>query len=466
MKHALWVAIVVVLAGMTWAEDDLPVMRSNQERVSIRDGRDFRDHTWILTPEAKPDVYSVDLLHGEPHTVTFISDVDSISFQVEEGGTYDFIVRWGDKVCYTQLVGRRFIPAAVFDADTQRQRRGKTFIEVPEVYELVNVAIAMTSLGDDRNFVYQASPYHERVRAHFGAYRNHPFVAGLDSLFRRDTGHYATIKMNGNAFEFDAQGKIVPSSVYDRTGFRNERTNSLRPYLQRMQAFADASGFRRFYEENMQLYQQQIAFFRDSVGVAEMKRWLDRNFPGSDDYDTYRIIFSPLVSYNQSTTWFESNGFKELQPHINFPYRADANPSGTLSHEAETIFRGNILFTELNHGYINPRGDQFRREVAEAISHRDTWVDKTRDPRYYRGNATFHEYMNWGLVCLRILDTVPKGEQAELIDRVERMMVDSRGFRQFRPYNAFLMDLYANRDPQTTLSDLYPQIIAWFASNN
>ena len=35
--------------------------------------------------------------------------------------------------------------------------------------------------------------------------------------------------------------------------------------------------------------------------VAEMKRWLDKNFPTSNDYDTSRI-FSPLVAYDQSTT--------------------------------------------------------------------------------------------------------------------------------------------------------------------
>jgi hypothetical protein len=46
-----------------------------------------------------------------------------------------------------------------------------------------------------------------------------------------------------------------------------------------------------------------------------------------------------------------------------------------------------------------------------------------------------------------------------LIERVENMKVDRRGFLQFRTYNAFLMDLYANREPRTTLADLYPQII-------
>ncbi len=35
-----------------------------------------------------------------------------------------------------------------------------------------------------------------------------------------------------------------------------------------------------------------------------MKRWLDAQFPTSHAYDTYNIVFSPLVAYNQSGTSF------------------------------------------------------------------------------------------------------------------------------------------------------------------
>ena len=58
-----------------------------------------------------------------------------------------------------------------------------------------------------------------------------------------------------------------------------------------------------------------------------MKRWLDKHFPTSNHYDSYKIIFSPLVNSSQSSTWFESNGFKELQPHVNFPW--PWKPTGT-----------------------------------------------------------------------------------------------------------------------------------------
>ena len=109
------------------------------------------------------------------------------------------------------------------------------------------------------------------------------------------------------------------------------------------------------------------------------KRWLDRNFPTSNDYSTYNIIFSPLVAYNQSSNWFESNGFKELQPHVNFPYPQDIK-SLRLSPQAEIVYRGNIVFTEINHAFrgesyqpptLEERWGLVRRHCAEEIHDRE-----------------------------------------------------------------------------------------------
>jgi Domain of unknown function (DUF4932) len=247
-----------------------------------------------------------------------------------------------------------------------------------------------------------------------------------------------------------------------------EATNTLRPYLAMLQSFADAADFRKFYRENSQTYEDQIAFYRDVANIAEMKRWLDRNFPGSSDYDTYKIIFSPLVAYNQSTTWFSSNGFKELQPHVNFPYPEDVKRYGPvgLSEKSAIIFRGDIVFTEINHGYINPEADKYADRILKAISNRDRWVEKSKGEGYYGGIAAFNEYMNWALVSLRFVDYAPREEQDKMIAGVDRMMTERRGFPQFKAFDTFLVDLYRNREPGQTLADLYPQIIEWFEKNN
>ena len=464
-----YLLLFLLLAASGSAEPSaLPSIRSNAGNVSIQDGEVLKRDAWRLSPEADPDVYEVELVQGRPHKITFITDVDSISFLVEEGKQYDFIIRFGDRDCHTRIVGTRFTPAAQFDEAYRSTHQGKTFVEVPEVYELVNVAIAMTPTGiADRDLVYHDSEYYERMRAWFDKHRDQPLVAALDAELAANPNQYFTLKMNGYAFEFDEHDKLVPSKVYDRTGFTAERRNALRPYLEKLQAFSDATGFRRFFRENAATYQDQIAFFRDIADVGEMKRWLDRNFPTSSDYDGYKIIFSPLVAYNQSATWFESNGFKELQAHVNYPYPQDLTryTQEALSPRAAVLYRGNIVFTELNHGYINPEADKYGDRILKAVSDRDHWVDKSKGPDYYPSIALFNEYMNWGLVSLRLVDYSPPDELAGMVARVDRMMVERRGFRRFKEFDAFLMDLYRARKPPQTIADLYPQIIEWFEKN-
>ncbi|HYR26958.1 MAG TPA: hypothetical protein VEU30_00745 [Thermoanaerobaculia bacterium] len=328
----------------------------------------------------------------------------------------------------------------------------------------MNVAIAMTptALAKD-GLVNQRSDYYKRMRAWFDKHTAHPLLAAFEKELAAN--NYFNLKMNGAAFEFDRGGKLVQSKTYDRTGWG--KANPLRQYLPLLQSFADETKFRAFFKENRKTYEEQIAFYRDTADIEAMQRWLRGNFP-TRGYDTTRVIFSPLVGYNQSANWFESNGFRELQPHVNFPYPADpACNLPELSAEARVLCRGGIVFTEINHGYINPEADKHAARISKAISNRDHWVDKAKEPGYYGGSATFNEYMNWGLVSLYIADApISEEEKKVLIARIDRMMVKNRSFPQFEQFDAFLVDLYRNRTSGETLADLYPRIIDWFERNN
>lgn len=461
---------IFIFAVAASAQDNLPVIKSNVGVISIQDGDVLKKGEWSLAPEAKPDVYEAALIDGKPHRVTFITDVDQITFDVEEGKKYDFIVRFGDKDCYTQIVGTRWIPTARFDKQYQKAHRGKISVSIPEAYELVNIAIAITPTAiANKNLVYQNSEYYKAVREWFDKYADHPLIAALETELKRDQNRYFTLKMNGNAFVFDANGKLARSKVFDRTGFNGERSNSLLPYFDLLKDFAVATKFRDFFKQNKKTYDEQIAFYRQTADLTAMKKWLDRNFPTSNDYNFYNIVFSPLVAYNQSVTWLEDGGFKELQPHVNFPYAADLKRSGpefSLSPKSEIIFRGNIVFTEMNHGYINPEADKYAERIVKAVSNRDIWVEKRMGGGYYPGIAAFNEYMNWALVNLRAADIAPKQDQQKMIDAVERMMVKSRGFPKFAEFDRFLIEIYVNRKKGQTLADLYPQIVEWFEKNN
>ena len=460
MRSPLAVSILIAFA-LPLVAQELPEMESDAPSVSIRDGARFQSMGWRLAPELNPDVYEAMLESGRPHRVTFISGIDSLGFLVEEGRHYDFIIRYNGVPHYTRIVGTRLVPAATFDSTYRARHRGTTRIQIPEVYELVNVVISLTrTAAANPGLVYENSAYRARVRDWFAGFEDHAAVLRIDSVLAGNFNMYFTLKMNGYAFEFDDAGRIVKSPVYDRTGFVNERTNTLEPFIAELQAFSDSSNFRQFYGRNQGTYLAQIAFYRDSADVAGMLDWLRRNFPEQRPYDAFNIVFSPLVGYNQSVTWLESNGFSELQPHVNFPYvRMDS-----VSEPAVTLMRGNIVFTELNHGFINPEADRYPERIAAAISNRDLWVDSARGPGYYGGIAAFNEYMNWVLVSLYLADRAPPGDLPRLLAAVDRTMI-RRGFPRFPELSAFLVELYRNRG-ERTLADLYPDIIAWFERRN
>jgi hypothetical protein len=462
---ALWCVAATEVVGKP------AILKATRPVVSVQEGSALRKDAWRLAPEAKPDVYEVELKDGKPLKVTFISDVDSISFEVEEGEQYDFIIQHGDDLCQTRIVGLRAIPAAVFDAAYRAAHTGKISVEIPEVYELVSIALAMTpALQADRSLVYHDSDYYAAMRKWFDPFAGHPAIAELGAALAQNPGLYASLKMNGYAFEFDEEGRLTGSAVYDRTAFPNEKRNALRPFIGRLQSFADASRFRAFYEENRSTYARQIAFYTQDADLEGMRSWLIRNFPGpGGGYDSYKIIFSPLVAYNQSATWMESNGFKELQAHVNFPYPQDVTrlTNGVaLSPRSETLLRGAIVFTEMNHGFINPEADKYAARVLQATCHRDRWVDPSKGPGYYGGISAFDEYMNWGLVSLRAVDLAPAEDRQALISIVDAMMTGRRGFPQFAAFDAFLVDLYVHRKPGQPIAELYPRIIQWFEEHD
>lgn len=471
MRLILFAVAALCWAAQVRADGELPVLRATGPVVSIREGATLYRNAWRLAPDVKPDVYEATLTSGRPLPVTFLSDVDSIRFLVQAGQSYDFIIQNGADRCLTRVTGVRVAPAAVFDRGYQAAHRGRISVEVPEVYELVNIVIALTPTGiANRNLVYHGSDYYAAVMKRFDPYRSHPLVAEFDSVLRHSIYLYANLKMNGYAFDFDGKGRLVRSRVYDRTGFPSDRRNWLVPYQRLLQSFADTSGFRAFYRENRALYESQVRFYTDTCGVDSMRAWLDRNFPGRSGYDGYKVIFSPLVAYNQSATWMEGNGYRELQAHVNYPYPQDVPRrvgAATLSPAATTVLRGDIVFTELNHGYINPEADRYEERVLQATSRREHWVEPRMGSGYYEGISTFNEYMNWGLVSLRAVDLVPAAEeQRTIVKAVDDMMTGTRGFPRFRAFDAFLVELYRRRAAGQTVADLYPRIVEWFEMEN
>lgn len=433
------------------------------KQLDIRLGAETQSGGWTLTEGLNPDTLTVPIARRDGRVRACLALGQRAHCQeVGVGERHDFVVRSGGKDYPTRFEGVYRAPMAVFDAAYRAERQGRISADIPEVYELVNVAIALTSYAAEKpGLVYVASPYHEEVMARYDTLKDHPFVLSLDKAMRADLFNYFHLKMNGYAFVYGADGRIERSRIYDRTGFNGRPSNDLAPLLAQMQDFSDKAAFRTFFAEHQALYQQQKDFYRDKLDLAGMQDWLRSRFPGVKPYDTINLVFSPLVFGSQSVTWITVDGFSELQPHVNFPYPDVVEKD--LSPEAAALRRGYIAFTEINHGFINPTADRHGARVAAAIADRKRWAKAGTSSDSYSSNASvFNELMNWGLVSLYVVDKAPPADQAKMLADLDVFMSARRGFVGFPEFNAFLVDLYRKRAPGKTVEDLYPDILTWF----
>lgn len=436
-----------------------PLVRATKPLATIRVGHSRPKNNWSILPATRPDVYEANV-EGTATNVEFITDIDSITFSLKPGQTYPFVVLLnGRDSAFTEVKGVVYTKPARFTESYKKANDGKTRLEIPPVYELVNVLLALTpTCQSDSGIVSRQPPYYPAVMHRFTTYLDEPIINLMDSLVK--AGRYFDIKTDAYAFDYDPQGHIIRSTIYDRINWG--RANSLLPYVHWLQQFSDKVNFLQFYLDNQAIYTAQIQTYHDSLQVGEMVTWLNRNFP-TTRYNVFKVIWSPLVGNNQSATWLEDNGFREMQAHVNFPYRAMTDLIG-VSTRSNRVKRGNIVFTEINHAFINPEGEKstYAEGINRAFANVSKWAEGLALKNYGNAYACFNEYLNWGLVSLRYLDYADGSDLGKLSANVETAMVKRRGFYRFADFNRYLIGLYQTRKSGDTIADLYPQIVDWF----
>ncbi|MET0242099.1 MAG: DUF4932 domain-containing protein [Flavitalea sp.] len=350
----------------------------------------------------------------------------------------------------------KLVKPATFSDQYKRDNDGKTIIEVPEVYELMNVIFALTEYGKS-GAIEKETTYYNAVVNHFSEHAKHAAVQLADSLLKVSPGYfYLHLKMDSYAYIF-SDNNIVNGGIYNRiaTGDRNE----LEPYIPMLENFAVKSGFRKFYDANKEYYTSLRSQLRDQVDIAKMKTWLEEQFP-STKYSVLKLIFSPLVGWNQSAAFLSDNEFTEAQAHINFPFIKAAD-----KQLPEEVLRGKrmlIAFTEINHAYLNPEAEKYRKLIDSVFRNLSEWNTSGKPSAGYdEPLICFEEYMNYALVTLYYSEILDKKAFETLTRTIENNMVEFRGFQRFKEFNQQLLLLYRQKKAEQTVSDLYLPIINW-----
>jgi len=327
-----------------------------------------------------------------------------------------------------------------------KKNKSKVIIEIPEVYELTNIIIAITDYGLSTNRVYKQGEYYERVLRHFLPFKNHPLIPKIEPVVRKSS-LFRPLKENSACYVFK-KDLIVTGGIYPFIKF----LNPFRNHIKLIEEFAVKSQFRNFYRDNLSYYTHQIEKYREKVPIKKMWLWLEKNFP--ERYDCYKIVFSPLTYGTHMTQRFRDGNFNEILMFISGPEVYEKHYSGKV----EEGLLSRMVFTEIDHNYVNPITDKNIERVKNVFSDFKRW---NKQSGYDSPYATFNEYMTWAVYILYAYENYEREKFASIKQIVFDQMINSRKFVMFEQFSEKLLEFYSDRKGGETIPDLYLKILDW-----
>ena len=347
--------------------------------------------------------------------------------------------------------------------------RGATTFAVPEVFELANVILYLSALSDSTGNHPRGTAYTDAVTAHFAPFRRHALVRLLDKHAASDAAGFSLyygFRENSYGFVFDEWDRLtaVPHHLpvaYDwSSGLAPVTSMTFVDLLYLVQDFAQQSEFRQFYRDHAADYAEQIEQQRRLMPVGQMWDWMEREFPARMDH--YGIVFSPLIHGSHSTQRFEKDetdgpySFHESIMFVNGPADVLTSTYDTTTQEA---LQSGIVFTEIDHNYVNPMTAKYRDLVTANMQSLDDWNGRAGSGYYDSPEATFNEYLTHALFCLYVQETYPEEVADLVIDKRVALML-RRDFPRFPAFNQAFLTQFAKDKRTRPLSESYPEIVA------
>lgn len=359
--------------------------------------------------------------------------------------------------------------ASYFPVVYMEKNLGNIQFDIPEVYELANIIWTLSPSGERAKDLNKTGDYYHQVLAHFKPYLNHPIFEALDFPDSTYANKYYDFRENSFAFNFQ-NSKLGSSKttllfngpyyyVYGEQLADSSLFGKLKPLIE---DFAIKSNFRQFYKKQQDYYKREIQRQKELLPIKQMWTWLEEQFPKTK-YQSYRIVFSPLIGGSHSTqrfsTKYKSDWFGENVMFVCNTDRYDKMPD--LSEKQKEGLMSGIVFTEIDHNYVNPTTNKYAKLIDSVFSNRNVWTKKGNSSDFYnRPVSVFNEYMTHSAFCLYVLDYYDKSSADFVIEKREELMVRGRNFIKFKEFNQELIKL-RNEHKELKLAELYPFILDW-----
>ncbi len=337
--------------------------------------------------------------------------------------------------------------------------KGNYKIEIPVVYELANIILYLSQCSqktDNR----PNSDYSKRIEKYFESYKNHRIIQALNNNCKGNKiwNFYYGFRENSISFQFE-EGLLQYNTPYKHVYWDQSRINGgqFRNLLYLVQDFADRSNFQKFYADNLDYYTKLVQRQHQLLPIEKMWKWLEKDFP--QKMQSYKIIFSPLIGGSHSTQKFYNGFFKDPEFVENVMFINSPENFDTRNDLSEVIKEGlmsGIVFTEIDHNYVNPTSSKNIEIIKKLIANKDFWATKEAQSGYQNEYSIFNEYMTHSLFCIYVTESYNLSD-ANVIIKERINLMKKRGFSKFDEFNNILSKILKNR--AKTVYELYPEII-------
>jgi hypothetical protein len=355
-------------------------------------------------------------------------------------------------------------PKVKFTKAFAKANKGKYHIEVNELKELLIIMQAITDygLGNDDMFD-QSSSYYQEVLAHFKPFKNELIILKMDSLLKLSPLNYIFFTGNSKTYNFDGD-TLVPDEFYlfpaQEVAKAKIEVNPITTHKKEIEDFAKKSDYRNFYKAHQPFYQQIYKDYEQKVNLQKQWKWLEKNFEAKND--SYVIYTSKLINGLNYTTGYNQDGFKLIEMVL----PAVSDEPGKTQKQSEAL-NTRVMFTEIDHNYVDIPTKKNKNDVEEAFKNRDKWVNKkVYGTEYYpTGEKVFNEYMTFGVFILYAQENWKK--DPKLVDEIEKDVnatMIARGFIKMTEFTNELKRLHAQHKGKK-IDLLYPALIQWCAQH-
>ena len=343
---------------------------------------------------------------------------------------------------------------------------GKITVENPEVYELMWIACSLTeAFRQDDNVSSRTdesyADYQTSVDQQFGTFKDHPLVQKLDSYLESGVygiNHYA-IRFQSLNYDLDDQGRLrkngnykispILTKVFASQAFLVSENKKL------INDFSQKTNFKAFYESNKDQYEARTKNYHQLADLQQMWDWLEERYPNR--IQSYRILCSPMTGGFHNTAGFDGkDDFHQALMFVSAP-PADISQVSDTGMIINKYAYSRIVFTEIDHNYVNPFADRYRDEINAAIPDYTAW---NQGNSYNSAMNTFLEYMTFGMYALFAQEQFPADQYDFVMSKLENMM-GHRKFHRFPEFNQELIRFYDQQEDKLDMPPIYEHMISW-----